>query len=546
MHHTSVTTIDPQPNVTDPTNDKAINDRATSETGTAETRTVASQCGNCDAMNSCGTHPSVVNAAAPAVAAQEPSRASRSKWLSLAAVSAAVTIAVAPFCTAALQRNGGPQHVIEEQKTLSPQFMQSPIESSDCKRTGDETEPFDNSKSNENFEATNSENGTEDVAEEGTVEGVEDSFEHSPAESHEDDTGAVDQYGEQDDGLEEIQMNQEQRLHEDLETEPLASRAMGLETKNYVACREPTEDGERVRIAVFEPNRDIYIHESEHDGIQVRVRRYLFGTSTEQMVSAANAQELKGQSAEAFELYQNHIDKACYLGPAVSIYPAEEATWLQPSGFLTAMPLDESKDKSKKMVDKKKETKPKAAVKKNAPQKSTSKQASDPKQPIKKTASAKEGSQKNKLRKEAAKKVTAKKEPSKKDVTKNKTNLKDTGVKKATTPKKTSGTKEGPTAKSKGTQKGATSGKSMDSKKSITSSKTKTASAKDKALANKAKPTMTKPKSTKTKEVNTRESKAKLNSVASKTTAKKEAKDTKKPKNDSTKKSNEPTSTKVA
>lgn len=517
MNHTSFTTIDPQPSITQRTDDTVVSDRPTSEPGPAETLTVASQCNNCAPMNSCGQHPSVVNTAAPSVAIQAPPRASRRKWLSLAAVSAAVTIAVAPFCTAALQRNSGPQPVIEqpvieEQKTLSPQVMPDPTESSDCNLTGAETETLDISNSNEPSEASNSENGAEDNAEDNLHDSAEDSTEHSPAESHEDDLETDDQYSEQDEGLNEIAMDQEQTLLEETEKEPLASRATGLERTNYVACREPTEDGERVRIAVFEPTRDIYIHESEHDGIEVRVRRYLFGTSTEQMVSAANAQELKGQSAEAFELYQNHIDKACYLGPAVSIYPAEEVAWLQPSGFLTAMSLDESKDKSKKMIDKKKETKPKEAVKKNAPQKSTSKQTSNPKQPTKKTASQKEASQKVRQGKETAKKVTpkkesAKKDATKKDATKNDKAVKDTVGKKATTPKKTSGSKEGATAKAKGSQKGATSGKPSDSKKSMTSSKAKTDSAKDKALSNKAKPTMTKPKSTKTQEAKTRESK---------------------------------------
>lgn len=517
MNHTSFTTIDPQPNIAQRTDDKAVNDRPTSDAGPVETLTVASQCNNCDPMNSCDQHPSVVNTAAPAVAIQDPPRASRRKWLSLAAVSAAVTIAVAPFCAAALQRNSGPQHVIEEQKTLSPQFMPDRTESSDCNLNGEETETLDISNSNEPSEAPNSENGAEDNAEDNLHDSDEDSTEHSPAESHEDDLETDDQYSEQDEGLNEIAMDQEQTLLEETEKEPLASRARGLERTNYVACREPTEDGERVRIAVFEPTRDIYIHESEHDGIEVRVRRYLFGTSTEQMVSAANAQELRGQSAEAFELYQNHIDKACYLGPAVSIYPAEEVAWLQPSGFLTAMSLDESKDKSKKMIDKKKETKPKEAVKKNAPQKTTSKQTSNPKQPTPKTASPKEASQKNRQGKETATKVTAKKEPTKKDTAKKDTApkvatkkdkaVKDTGGKKATTPKKTSGNKEVPTAKAKGSQKGATSGKPSDSKKSMTSSKAKAASAKDKALSNKAKPTMTKPKSTKTQEAKTRESK---------------------------------------
>jgi hypothetical protein len=111
---------------------------------------------------------------------------------------------------------------------------------------------------------------------------------------------------------------------------------------------------DRARIVVFEPNRDIYIHESEQDGIQVRVRRYLFGTSTEQIVSAADVDELKEQSREAFELYSDHIEKASLLGPAVSIYPAEEVAWLQPSGFLTAMSIDEPKSSAKKVSDKKK------------------------------------------------------------------------------------------------------------------------------------------------------------------------------------------------
>ena len=178
---------------------------------------------------------------------------------------------------------------------------------------------------------------------------------------------------------------------------PTDSESPCLPPPDYVALREPTEDGERVRIVVLEPTRDIFIHESNSDGIQVRVRRYLFGTSTEQMVSAVDVQDLKEQSSEAFEIYQSHIGKAHFVGPAVSIYPGDEFVGMQPSGFLTAMPLDSAKENSEKSSSAKKKTKEnmKAPPKKNGASKNTSEKSKAPKDNAAKNGDKKDAKPKN-------------------------------------------------------------------------------------------------------------------------------------------------------
>jgi hypothetical protein len=103
-----------------------------------------------------------------------------------------------------------------------------------------------------------------------------------------------------------------------------------------IGLREPTEEGERVRISVLEPDRDIFLHESANDGIEVRVRRYLFGTHSEQIATAVDVEELRLKYPEAFAIYQEHIEKAKELSEPVSVYPAEEVSWHTPGGFLTA------------------------------------------------------------------------------------------------------------------------------------------------------------------------------------------------------------------
>lgn len=103
-----------------------------------------------------------------------------------------------------------------------------------------------------------------------------------------------------------------------------------------IGLREPTEEGERVRISVLEPDRDIFLHESANDGIEVRVRRYLFGTHSEQIATAVDVEELRLKYPEAFAIYQEHIEKAKVLSEPVSVYPAEEISWNTPGGFLTA------------------------------------------------------------------------------------------------------------------------------------------------------------------------------------------------------------------
>lgn len=230
-------------------------------------------------------------------------------------------------------------------------------------------------------------------------------------------------------------------------------------TGDYVALREPTEDGERVRIVVFEPNRDIYIHESDHDGIQVRIRRYLFGTSTEQIVSASDIQDLKSQSQDAFDIYRTHIDKARLLSPAVSIYPAEEVAWLEPSGFLTALSIDEPKNKS----DKGKTKKESKSVKKESSAKQTAKKKST-------TTKKGEASPKSSSGKKPSSKESASTKNSSKDSSKNSANK---NVEKKTANKKPASSKE----KMKGEKTTSKTAKERQSKSNGTKSDSKDAKA---------------------------------------------------------------------
>jgi hypothetical protein len=112
----------------------------------------------------------------------------------------------------------------------------------------------------------------------------------------------------------------------------------------HIAMREATQEGERVRIAVFEPDCDIYVHESEQDGIEVRLRRYLFGTCTDQVATADDAAQLQQNFPEAYKIYQANIGKADLLGGPLSIYPVEEVSWDGPVGFLTAANQTTSKE----------------------------------------------------------------------------------------------------------------------------------------------------------------------------------------------------------
>lgn len=103
-----------------------------------------------------------------------------------------------------------------------------------------------------------------------------------------------------------------------------------------LGLRETTEDGERVRITAFEPDLDIYLHESTNDGIEVRTRSYLFGTSTDQIAVAATVEELREKYPEAFKLYKSYIDKAQPIPTSRYTLPAEEMPKLTGHGFLNS------------------------------------------------------------------------------------------------------------------------------------------------------------------------------------------------------------------
>lgn len=142
-----------------------------------------------------------------------------------------------------------------------------------------------------------------------------------PNQSEDEASTETNQKSEGEDGAKSDQVNNEARWPN---------------SPQHIALRESTEDGERVRIAIFEPDCDIYVHESEHDGIEVRLRRYLFGTCTDQVASAEDAEQLKDKFPEAYKIYRANIGKADLLGGPLSIYPVEEVSWEGPVGFLTA------------------------------------------------------------------------------------------------------------------------------------------------------------------------------------------------------------------
>jgi hypothetical protein len=103
-----------------------------------------------------------------------------------------------------------------------------------------------------------------------------------------------------------------------------------------LGLRETTEDGERVRIVAFEPDLDIYLHESTSDGIEVRTRSYLFGTSTDQIAVATTIEELREKYPEAFKLYKSYIDKAQPIPTSHYTRPFEEMPKLTGHGFLNS------------------------------------------------------------------------------------------------------------------------------------------------------------------------------------------------------------------
>jgi len=326
-----------------------------------------------------------------------PARNSRFRWISLAAVSAAVTVAIAPLAVGAWQRS----HKVNVERQV------------------DTTSSLTNAAGTHKQQAK---------MESSTLTGAD-------------------------------------------------SESPELSPPDYVALREPTEDGERVRIVVLEPTRDIFIHESNSDGIQVRVRRYLFGTSTEQMVSAVDGQDLKDQSPEAFEIYQSHIGKAHFVGPAVSIYPSEEFLGIQPTGFLTAMPLDSAKDASEKSASAtnnknlmgKKATESKTKENKTKPEPTSSKAKAKPKPDS--------SSKKNKL---TSQKTTGKSQETSKKQESSKNQVKPadktTKTKKATAPNKAA--KSDKSAQGKSAKK---SSKETATKQPKSTKSTKSDSAKSKA-----------------------------------------------------------------
>ena len=244
-------------------------------------------------------------------------------------------------------------------------------------------------------------------------------------------------------------------------------QSTGLKTpqQRCIGLREPTEEGERVRISVFEPDRDIFLHESDNDGIEVRVRRYLFGTHSEQIATAVDVEELRLNYPEAFAIYQEHIEKAKELSEPVSVYPAEEISWHTPGGFLTAasnttLSKDHdpktTKATSRKSNDEVNESKkaPKKAAKSTA-KTSTNKAAGNSKKTAKSTSSKEKtkaksagdaNAQKEKKTKAGAKSTlttakspeTAKKPRSSDDKTANKKAMKKKTAEKKTEEKKSS------------------------------------------------------------------------------------------------------------
>lgn len=446
----SVTTIDPQPHVSDCEFAPSANCETTS---------------NCCEAVEHGAKTSHAKKEAEDSSKGMVSLSGRRKWISLAAISAAITFMVTPFCVGALQRPATTttaQTAIPTAKTATSTSL--------------------------------------DMA-----AGV------SPA--HPNDTGITDNSNMAEDVKGDDTSSQPTDTPSPRTTPPPidAPPAKPFGT-DYVAMREPTEDGDRVRIVVFEPNRDIYIHESAQDGIQVRVRRYLFGTSTEQMVSAPDIEDLKEQSTEAFELYSNHIGKASLLGPAVSIYPAEEVAWLQPSGFLTAMSIDEPKNSSKKNSDKKKTSR----GKKENDQSTAAKKESMKKDPQKKEASKKE-----------ATKATSAKAAAKKDSTKPVRNSPKDSANNSTG-KKMSSKKEGSNQETK--KKSTPNPK--DSKESSSKKSTN-----QREAAMKSKSEKQAAKKTSTDRVKSKVAKSSKDEPSKKSTAKKEAKPNSKPKSESNKKS---------
>lgn len=446
----SVTTIDPQPHVSDCEFAPSANCEKTS---------------NCCEAVEHGAKTSHAKKEAEDSSKGMVSLSGRRKWISLAAISAAITFMVTPFCVGALQRPATTttaQTAIPTAKTATSTSL--------------------------------------DMA-----AGV------SPA--HPNDTGITDNSNMAEDVKGDDTSSQPTDTPSPRTTPPPidAPPAKPFGT-DYVAMREPTEDGDRVRIVVFEPNRDIYIHESAQDGIQVRVRRYLFGTSTEQMVSAPDIEDLKEQSTEAFELYSNHIGKASLLGPAVSIYPAEEVAWLQPSGFLTAMSIDEPKNSSKKNSDKKKTSR----GKKENDQSTAAKKESMKKDPQKKEASKKE-----------ATKATSAKAAAKKDSTKPVRNSPKDSANNSTG-KKMSSKKEGSNQETK--KKSTPNPK--DSKESSSKKSTN-----QREAAMKSKSEKQAAKKTSTDRVKSKVAKSSKDEPSKKSTAKKEAKPNSKPKSESNKKS---------
>lgn len=451
----SVTTIDPQPHVSDCEFAPSANCEKTS---------------NCCKAVEHGAKTSHAKKEAEDSSKGMVSLSGRRKWISLTAISAAITFMVTPFCVGALQRPA----TTTTAQTAIPTAKTATSTSLDM------------------------------------TAGV------SPA--HPNDTGITDNSNMAEDVKGDDTSSQPTDTPSPRTTPPPidAPPAKPFGT-DYVAMREPTEDGDRVRIVVFEPNRDIYIHESAQDGIQVRVRRYLFGTSTEQMVSAPDIEDLKEQSTEAFELYSNHIGKASLLGPAVSIYPAEEVAWLQPSGFLTAMSIDEPKNSSKKNSDKKK----------TAPgKKENDKSTAAKKEAMKKDPQKKEASKKEATKKEATK-ATSTKAAAKKDSTKPvKNSPKDSANN--STGKKMSSKKEGSNQETK--KKSTPNPK--DSKESSSKKSTN-----QREAAMKSKSEKQAAKKTSTDRVKSKVAKSSKDEPSKKSTAKKEAKPNSKPKSESNKKS---------
>ncbi|MFO1063976.1 MAG: M56 family metallopeptidase [Pirellulales bacterium] len=84
--------------------------------------------------------------------------------------------------------------------------------------------------------------------------------------------------------------------------------SFGGNGNNISLSREVDEDGELLRVAVQERNRDILIRRSDADGIHVTIQERKKGSKKEPIdVSADTEEELKEKNAEAYSVYRKYL-----------------------------------------------------------------------------------------------------------------------------------------------------------------------------------------------------------------------------------------------